>query len=154
MKHYNVDILQKVSNNFKPKGELLPDQISEEIVLTYDVTPDTNVILSATCVNATSATIYTTPLDRDFFLKEIQFTYSKDASSTSTNLLVTAIIDNVTKNLYRVNVLTTTATQGGVDHISFKNPIKIDRNTIIAIANDSATANINISATIFGYLVA
>jgi len=151
MKHNNLNLIQKISDIFKPKGESMPDEISEEIVLVYNVEPDIDTIFTATATNATSATIHTTPTDRDFFLKSLLLTCNKDATATSTNIAITGVIGGITKVLLQVNITTLTAIQGLAVPLTLPNAIKLDRGSIIAVTNSTAVANINTTAIITGY---
>lgn len=153
MKHYNTNILQKISDTFKPKGEALPDYVDEGITLIYDVEPDCNIILDATATNATSATIYTTPADRDFFIKAVYLTLNKDASATSTSSAITCTVGGVTKTLAKINTTTLVATQAINVYVPLPKPLKVDRGSVIAVTNSTNVANINASGIIYGYLV-
>lgn len=153
MKHYNTNILQKISDTFKPKGEMLPDFVDEGITLVYDVEPDINVIQIATTAGATSTTIYTTPADRDFFIKYLQLTVNKDASSLSTSTIITGVIGGVTKTLIRINTTTSVALNGGFASVTLPNGVKLDRNTTLTVTNTDATALIASSGIIMGYII-
>lgn len=153
MKHHNTNILQKISDTFKPKGEMLPEYVDEGITLIYDVEPDCNVILDATATDATSATIYTTPADRDFFIKAVYLTTSRSAGATSLNSTITCVVGGTTKTLCRLNTLTTTAGQALYTYLPLPKPLKVDRGSIIAVTNSTNVTLITTTGIIYGYLV-
>lgn len=132
---------------------MLPDFVDEGITLVYNIEPDINVLLDGTATNATSATIYTTPTDRDFFIKQVQLSINKDATATSTFSAITCVVGGVTKTLLRVNTTTLTAVQGLCNVVTLPNGLKVDRGTIIAVTNTTNVANISATGIISGYII-
>lgn len=150
MKHYNPSITERANRIFNLKnGDQMPDEV-EGPVAVIPLTNVVRIVRSASANNAASGTVWTTPAEKDFYLTGVILTTTKDATSTATNIQLTAFIDGVGQPIVRIRGITLTAMSQTVP-ISFSVPIKIDRNTQINIANDSAVANIATSAVIFGY---
>lgn len=154
---YNSDLSKEVIAGAKiqTSRDVIPNQIADKVVPVMEVNPKLlrriNTFGAGTASNATSATVYTTPTDRDFFLTAAVFSMIKDATSTSTlsNLITT--IDGASVNLIRIPGFTLTAQSGSIS-ISFPQPIKIDRGVTIRLNNTTNVANITCTATIFGFI--
>jgi len=150
--HYNTAILKNLLDFFRLKGDELPSQIDEIIVPTFDVSPPVDTILNASANNALSATILTTPTDRDFYMVGCYLTQWKDASSTSTVSTITGFVNGVSCQFTRISsrtLLASTSLSG--PFVVFPNPIKMDRNTVIAVTNETNVANISSNGTIYGF---
>lgn len=101
--------------------------------------------------NATSTTIMTTSSSMDTYLCGGSVSVAKDVSSTSTatNLLVT-LADGTAASIVEIVGITLTAQENCIT-TNFNPPLKLARNTIVAITNTTATANILAGGTIWGY---
>lgn len=111
-----------------------------------------NIVRSTQAVNATAATIYTTPTDQDFYLTAANLAVMKDATSTSLFSSIQVLINGAQQRTLRLNTITLTADSRSQE-ISFPVPIKIDRGTNITIENNTGIANITTGATIYGFTV-
>ena len=135
----------------------LPNQLAEKVVPVIDVHPDhnriANVVVSDILANGTSATLYTTPTDRDFYLTSATLSTIKDATSTSTAsaIEITPQVGLATKILSIVG-LTLTAQNFSIA-TSFNCPILLKRGSSINITNSTNVANITSRAAITGYIV-
>ncbi len=152
MRHYNYDMTQQVADVFKPKGEMLPAEVSDEIQLVYDVMPLITDVVDQTCQDSTSAVILTTPANVDYFVYGITLSLIKNATSTSLYSAVTAFVNGKVRTLLKINSLTLTA-QAETTSIMFPRAVKIDRSSNITIINTTNTATVKASASIFGYRV-
>lgn len=133
----------------------IPTQLADKVVPVMEVNPKLlrccNFIKEASCINATTTTIYTTPTNKDFFLTALHLSVIKDVTSTSTRSYVNAYVNGVVNSLITIAGITLTVQDQNCS-ISFPIPIKIDRGTAIALNNSSATANVTSRASIMGYL--
>ena len=109
------------------------------------------VIRDATALNATSATIYATDPNKEFYLQSAELTVSKDAVATSTESVITAVIDGSSREILHIDGQTLTADRQSVA-INFNYPIRIDRATNISITNTTAVATIKATGVIYGFL--
>jgi hypothetical protein len=150
MKHYNPSITERANRVFNLKSG---DQMSDEIdgpVATIPIIPSCKIVRTANATNASSATIFTTPADRDFYLVAASLSYIKDITATSTVQSLNVIVDGVTTAVIALAGITLTP---AADSLSFvlPFPLKIDRNTAITITNSQNVANIRTHGVIIGY---
>lgn len=147
-KEFNIQTNNDVFN------EGIPTKFKKSIhpVLVINPLPNQicNIALASNATNSTSTTIYTTPKDTDFYLTFIQLSVIKDATSTSTAEYLTAIVNGSTISLLHMVSLTLTAQSGMVSGI-LNPPLKIDRNTAIAITNSTNVANVTTRGSIVGF---
>jgi hypothetical protein len=137
--------------------DAIPNQLAEKVVPVMEVNPrllkNCNVSRRGFLSNATSATLFTTPTDKDFYVCAAQMGYIKDATSTATTLRMTCITEeNLSGALIVIPTLTLTAGNGGAS-VSIVPPLKLTRGSIIACTSDSAVANIKVDGCIQGYTV-
>lgn len=132
----------------------IPNELAEKIVPTFETNPKLlrriNIVASASANNAVTGTIYTTPIDKDFFLTSIDLSMIKDVTSTSIYTDVEIKINGQTKTILYINGFTLTV-QNISKIISFPIPIKLDRNSTITVNNNTNVANISSYCTITGY---
>jgi len=131
-----------------------PNEASEKVVLTYDYSNArvANVLVSGVAANATSALIYATPTDADFYLTSASIAFIKDVTATSASSSITTVISGVTQSFLNYPQFTLTV-QTGANSMVFDPPVKIDRGTNININNSTAVGNITSRASIAGYIV-
>ncbi len=151
MQNNNSSISQDMNRIFDLKGE------STSFVMDYiqpviNISPRCNICKGASAINATSAGIYTTPSDKDFYLASALLSVIKDVTSTSTLTSILAFIDGVQQSILRIGGISLTP-QSDVVALSFNIPIKIDRNTAITVSNSTNVANVTAQATIQGFTV-
>jgi len=154
MKHNNVDVVKQVSDVFKPKGESMPADTSDVIQLVYDITPMTEIIETADCLNATTATILTTATDKDFFLTGFSLGHIRDGTATALYYGITAVINGKTTFLIKVplRTLLATTTTGQIFY-TLPRPVRLDKGSIIAVVNETAVGLVKSIGTIYGYYV-
>lgn len=157
--NYNSDL----SNEIRDTGKLqvmrdkIPSEFSDKIVLVSDVNPKharrVDTIRRATVLNATSATVYTTPTDRDFFITHASLSVIKDVTSTSIYARLLVTIDGSNSvSILDIPGFSLTPQNDSVA-VSFPSPIKVTRGTSINVALSTNVANATASACISGYHV-
>jgi len=155
---YNTDLTKAIAREagVQTARDNIPSQIAEKVVPVIDVTPRQNrvcdIVRLGACSNATSATIYTTPADRDFYLVGASISVIKDITSTSTTSNLRVTINGVAQSLLSISTATLTI-QTAQNSISLPVPIKCDRNSTITLTSDTNVANFKIQGTIIGYVV-
>lgn len=155
---YNSDLTKELTKGagLQTSKDVIPNQIAEKVVPVMEVNPKllrvVNVHQRNTATNATSATIYTTPADRDFYLTGLTISMIKDATATSTSSFISVYINGLQNQIAHIVSLTLTPQYAAYSK-DFTVPIKLDRNTAIVIGNATNVANITSSGTIQGYIV-
>lgn len=137
-------------------SEGFPERLAGSVVPVMNINPKDyricNIAKTTSAVNATSATIYTTPADKDFYLVGFSIGLIKDATATSINSGISAYIDGLNTALIGIASLTLTAQSETLSQ-TLAYPIKVDRNTIIAVTNTTNVGNISARGSIIGYTV-
>lgn len=154
----NGEVIQKLQDVARPQFPFqIPTELNKDIVPTIEINPAlqriANIIRAGAANNATSATIYTTPSDRDFYIVAAHLSVSKDATNTSTSsaLDVQAAEDNSGRTILQLATTTLTVQQASLS-ISFPTPLKVARGTPIRVLNDTGVANITTQGGIVGYI--
>ena len=153
--HYNPSIVERSARILNSKaGDYISDEIDPNIKLVIPVEPRIDIVKSQSAAVTGSATIFTTPADKDFYLKTLQASIIKNATCdvATSNYNVQAFIDGVQTPLCRLSMLTLTA-QDKETFIQFTGRgIRCDRGSTIVIGSNTYTAGLmNRSATITGY---
>jgi hypothetical protein len=157
-KIYNSNLTNELREGIKimSSSDATPSEITDKVVPVMEVNPKLLRVLTKgannTAINATSATLLTTPTDRDIFIYNAQISLIKDVTSTSTLSTLRCTSGGTTLIILASAGLTLTA-QTDSQTISFNPPLKVDRGTNIAITNSSATANISTTASVIYYEV-
>lgn len=133
----------------------VPTQLNNQIVPVFEVNPRLtrfcDIVKTNSIANQTSATIYTTPTDKDFFLTSASLSYIKDVTSTSTGVAINVTINGLATSVLALPGITLTVSQGQISN-TFLHPLKIDRNTNIAVISSTSVANIKAQGCISGYI--
>lgn len=134
----------------------IPKGISETIIPTIEINPkllrNVTIVRTASLVNGTAATIYTTPIDQDFYLTYAQVSLIKNAINTGVQTYLSCTpFGEAAATLLRIAGLTTTA-QTSIIAIPFIPPIRLARNTTITINNDTGDGAISAGACIAGFI--
>ena len=144
----------QITNRDLQGHSAVPLDVNKEIVPTVVLNPFSkfcDIARSQSCSNATSATIYTTPTDRDFYLTSASLSVIKDVTSTSTfSSVFITLADGVTSDIIVLSEITLTA-QTGEQSMNFSFPIKLARGINITIKNSTNVANIISRASITGF---
>lgn len=151
MRHFNPTISTDVQRIFNLKGDSV-SEVSEEIVPVVVVERFCNIVKRNSVTNGTSATIYTTPTDKDFYIVAANISTIKDATSTSLTERISVTIEGLLIAILEICSLTLTPQNDSMS-ISFPRPIKVDRGTNITVTNSTNVANITTVANIYGFTV-
>ena len=139
-------------------SNIAPSQLANQVIPVIDVNPKhsrrVNIVKNQNALNSTSGTIYTTPSDKDFYLVGCEISVLKDATATSTNSAINAVIkgDSSSTIVAIIRGLTLTAQENSVSN-NFGNGVLLERGTNITITNTTNVANISASGIIWGYTV-
>lgn len=135
---------ENIAREFYNNESEAPNQVSNVVIPVFEVArPVHNIVRSAAAMN-TTATIYTTPTDKDFFLSHAILN-SDDGSAGDGYITIT--IDGATQKLLYFDTAGTTMSQN--QFIGGNLNIKIDRGTNITLT--SGGAGIKAQASIIGY---
>lgn len=152
-KHYNPSITEDASRILNTKtGDNVGVEVNPIIQPVIQITRTCNIVKSTQASNTLTATIYTTPSDKDFYLTSASISMIKDVTATATRSYITAIIEGSTVAFCDIASFTTTVHNEAMS-MTFPVPIKIDKGTNIVITNDTNVANIRSRGTIIGYTV-
>jgi len=133
----------KVSKTIIPTIETNPHSVNKEVITRGQ----------AIASSAATATIYTTPVDRDFYLQTVQLSFCKDAACdiASGNYGVYAVISGSNRRICYLSRLTLSAATGAVC-VPLPKAIKVDRNSNITLEGGTFTAGSSLChASITGY---
>lgn len=131
----------------------LPKKLGDTIIPVINVTPKDvktqDIFKHGSASNATSATLYTTPTDQDFYLTHAELAVIKDATSTSTESSILLTQDGVAKRVCYLPSITLTAQT--LSQSSTFRPMLLSRGTTITITNSTNAANIKTTGCIIGF---
>lgn len=153
----NSEIIQEIRNAAKSQPgtkEVIPSELSRVIIPVIEVNPKltkTAIGYFAAAAGSTSATIYTTPSDQDFYLCSAQLSTIKDVTSTSNQSKIVIVQNGRSVTVCAISSITLTV-QSECISVSFPHPLKCDRGSTITVQNSSATATIRSDGQITGYL--
>jgi len=151
--HRSLQITEDLRRIFNSKtGEMLNNVIPDSILPVIPITPVCKIVRNGVATNAVSTTFFTTATNKDFYMVAASLAVIKDANSTSITTTLTASINGVFRIMLQIPTITLTA-QNNTINLNFNPPIKIDRNTGIAVQNTTAIAVIVAAACITGYEV-
>lgn len=150
------EIIDKMSQDLKVQPAMqLPRELGKIIDPVFVVNPDrlirsNNKDLS----DGTAVTIFTTDPNKDTFITGVTLSVAKSVLSTSLFSLISASVFGQASNtpLLRIRFEPVTAGQF-TESIIFKHPILLQRNTVVQIENNNATASIDMSAVVFFFEV-
>lgn len=134
----NKDAIKALIDGAQLPIQDFPNRLASSVVPVLDITPDfhrkINIVRTGGSATTGDTTIYTTPATRDFYLCSCFITSSDTATSDNTSILIFATIDGVERAILRHIKLTLVA-DNNTSTISFPNPIKIDRGTVMGVRN-------------------
>ena len=154
----NTDTKKEINDAIRGNAvsNLAPTKVIDSVQPVININPKDyrrcNIVRRNNAANATSATIYTTPADKDFYLVGVSLAVIKDATSTSTYSSLDVTIGGARYEILYIPEITLTA-QTAQETISFSQPILVDRNTTIRVLNGTNVANITATGSIIGYTV-
>lgn len=158
---YNSQISKEIQEGAKTQtADRIPNQLADKVVPVMEVNPKllrrVTILKDANSTSKNSnATIYTTPVNQDFYLTMLQTSYEKNATcdiATGVLYSITGVINGATVILGSICGITLTA-QADVVCIPFNPPVKLDRNTPITLARGASYTvdTMNRNAVIAGY---
>lgn len=142
------EIIDKISDELKVQPSLqIPRELMDKIQLVYGVNPERPVTVVARATS--SATLITTPIDRDFFLTGFNMS---GISTASGEMRLTATLKGqaaiIIGTLELGNTVTVDISSGNITQ-NLAHPILLERGTVIALSS-TGTQTLK-QATIFGY---
>jgi hypothetical protein len=156
---YNSDLTKELKDGIKiqQNRDVIPSQLADKVVPVMEVNPKlfrrSNICVQNVASNSASATIYTTPTDKDFYLVAVGISVSKDITATSTYSAIELTVDGGgTANVFNIAGLTLTP-QSGAWSWALPVPIRIARGTTIKIVNSTNVGNVRSYGQIVGYTV-
>jgi hypothetical protein len=150
-RHFNPSIVNRAQRILNSKGN---DYLSDEVTGPVAVIPLDHVARIAkfgSCEDATSGTVWTTPPDKDFYLTNAMLVMVKDALATTTEVSMRCQVDGVLTRIVAIPCIGLTAATHDLT-VTFNPALKCDRNTVIQIITNSATAKVKAFGTIQGYV--
>lgn len=158
----NSNLSEEIRDVFKLQqnvdGQI--SNIAGQIIPVVDVNPKhsriSNFSTDSFRTASSTGTVYTTPLNREFYLTGISGSFIKDAANdhpTGVAYLCGVMIDGVQKYIAQLATITLTAQSGGYA-INFSHPLKIDKNTSIIIPGVTiGVGNFSRTLSIYGFHV-
>jgi hypothetical protein len=156
------DVLQELVKAARLQSSLLvPKILNGTIVPVIELNP-TLTKIDRICKHATTSTsgnitVYTTPANQDFYLTGFTLSFIKDVTcdNATGNVTLFSTIDGGAVHLAAIATITLTAQNSSIN-VTLKNPIKIDRSTVIGVGSSvgsTFTAGVLVrAASIKGYL--
>jgi len=127
-RHFNPSIANRAARILNSKqGDYLSDEVAGPVAI-IPITPFANICKSAS--TTTSAAIYTTPADKDFYLTSCSLSGAKAVGDSGTSAVVAVTVSGLVANVLLIAGITLTADAQSVA-IAFPVPIKVDRGTAI-----------------------
>jgi len=138
-------------------SNVVPTRISEDVQMVLDINPNHNRICNivrggTSNTSSSTASIYTTPADKDFYLTSAHYVFQKNVTSDNTACTLIASVDGADQVLLSLPSITLTATQMEAG-ITYSNPIKLTRNTTIRMSASFTVGALIRGANITGYTV-
>lgn len=151
--NYNTSISKRATDLLNVRdGTFFDNNLGNKIIPVIDINkPIVNVVVSASTATTGTATAYTTPTDKDFYLTGAVLSFQADATADNTSVFFTATINGVGTPIVNFRKLTTTATTQAIP-ITFSEPIKIDRNTNITYTSAFTVGACARSINLYGYI--
>lgn len=152
----NSSLIQEIRDVAKTQvgSDILPTTMTNQVVPVIDVNPKharvVQICKTASITNQSSATVYTTPTDKDFYITALALGLIKDATATTIYVNIKAYVDGVNSDIITLPCITLTAQNIGTS-LALTTPIKVDKNTAITLNSFSNNANITAYANVHGY---
>lgn len=153
MKHNNPTIAQNALRlfNFKTGDSLL--EVEDRIIPVIPIVSIVEECSTGTCTDATSATVLTTPTDKDLYITSACMSAYASAAATATQFALSCTINGqASRRILIINKPTLTAGSWQTQN-SFPTPVKPDRGTAVVITSNTNNTLFSIQASIQGYYV-
>lgn len=151
MQNRNVALSDAMIRAFNLKSSDTTGDVVEAIYPVAQIRPRSDILFENNASNATSATIYTAPSDKFFYLQSACLSLIKDVTATSTVSAIRGFIDGTQKIILNITSLTLTV-QSGTVALNFDPPLRLDKGQAITVTNTTAVGNVNARGNIIGYL--
>ena len=151
-------IIQGVANDLAIMQNVnaTPKQLSPTISPVFEVGPKiTTLTRSQTSTTTGSTTLYTTLTDKDFFITAASLSFMKDAAcdvASGECCRIQFYQGGALRTVLGFASITATADSKAAT-ISFKYPVKVDRNTAIAVTGTFTAGVFVRNAIIHGYIL-
>jgi len=149
------EVIQKLIEGLRLSvgAENVPQEVEDKIRAVFITNEENivNVLRNVTKTTTGSATMFTVPSDKDFFLTGLTFSYTCDATADSIQyILQLALEGDAARSIVILGKQTTTAT---TDHIelTFPVPLKLESGTTIAISQTFTVGTSRIAGSCIGY---
>lgn len=153
-KHNNPSIVQAIQRILNPKlGQQIASEVADILQPVIIVGNVVNVLPRVAVTTSGSATIFTTPVDKDFYLTGWNMTQTQDVVSDSTSLDLRCILHGESARVIDEIEFQTLTAQSVQSHEELHTPILIDRATAITINNDFTVGTARKTANIRGFTV-
>jgi hypothetical protein len=151
---YNSQLSKEIieAARIQVNRDSVPNQIADKVVPVMEVNPKLlrliNIVETSSKTTTGALTAYTTPTDREFYLKNVTFSIIKDATcDIATGVISLNVIrDGVSKGIIAIPLITLTAQSITITE-NFDTPIKIDKNTAISTTTTAHTVGVYVKAT-------
>jgi len=137
----------------------IPSELAEKVVPVMEVNPKllrlNNIVESTFQATNGSVTLFTTPVDRDFFLTSVSIALVKDVAcdlASGAIALSVTLPSGIVKSLIRLPVLALTA-QSSELSLSFSQPIPLGKGSPIAISGTFTAGALSRSGSITGFTI-
>lgn len=114
-------------------SEGYPQNLMPDVRAVIDLTPRTHRVTDILKAATGAATLYTTPMDRDFFMTVASMQGSKAATDSGTALTITATVNGVSVTILS-SIFQTLHDDTFQDRGHFFYPIKVDRGTAVVFS--------------------
>ncbi len=147
----NGNLINETKQQLQTQGMDFPSELNDKVSVVYPLNMPTNILKYAERTSSGSVTMYTTPADKDFYMTYAMLNISKDVASDVAAALFTCYMEGAAT---RVFLLTTQPSTAESRHIcvSFPIPIKIDRNTAIAVTATRTAGAHTVSGVVGGFI--
>jgi len=112
-----------------------------------------NICRRQTLTNGTTATIYSVPTDRRFYLTNVSLSMIKDATATTTTVSVIGTIKGETETRILDFVGLTLTAQNQVATLNFAFPCEMEPGTTIRVISATNVGNISANSVVHGILL-
>lgn len=151
VRHFNTSIAQDIRRIFGIK-ENLNSEIGDSVIPVVQITRIPSIFRNATPTTSGTATIFTTPPDKDFYLSYAMFQMMKNAAADNTNVSFNVVIDGAARTLIQFETLSLTAFTDS-KAIVLNPPVLLDRNSGITMTGAFTVGAMSRSGVIAGYTV-
>lgn len=151
MFHYNPSISEDTNRILNLKSGDNNNEVGDHIQPTIEIQPKA-IVRSAGQTASGIMTVFTTPIDKDFYITGYALGYVKDVlcDTATGDIALTIVIDGVTRSLFPFPILTLTA-QSDTATGCVVPPIKVDRGTQINLGGTFGAGNMRRTASIYGF---